>query len=85
VNRLAERAELPVADSWRIDQNRWSAGRHGVEGVMTDLATGERRPTRELLEELGASPVDRAARQREIAAETGLRGLVKWMADRFVG
>jgi carboxylate-amine ligase len=89
VTRLAERHDagerLPVAESWRIDQNRWSAGRHGVEGVMTDLVTGERRPTRELLADLGAPVVDRAARQREIAAERGLQGLVAWMADRFDG
>jgi carboxylate-amine ligase len=84
VLRLAERPE-PVHESWRIDQNRWSACRHGVEGVMTDLVTGERRPTRELLEELGASPLDHAARQREVAAERGLRGLVAWMAERFAG
>jgi glutamate---cysteine ligase / carboxylate-amine ligase len=91
VDRLADRHDagerLPVAESWRIDQNRWSACRHGVQGEMTDLVTGERRPTRELLEDLGAPmpPPDRAARQREIAAERGLRGLVAWMADRFAG
>ena len=86
VNRLAATAEpLPVAESWRIDQNRWSACRHGIAGEMTDLVTGERRPTRELLDELGASPVDRPARHRELAAEHGLRGLVAWMADRFAG
>jgi carboxylate-amine ligase len=84
VTRLAERPE-PVHESWRIDQNRWSASRHGVTGEMTDLASGERRPTRAMLEELGAAPVDRAARLREVAAERGLHGLVRWMADRFVG
>ena len=84
VNRLGEQPEQ-VHESWRIDQNRWSAGRHGVEGEMTDLVSGERRPTRELLGELGAQPTDRAARQREVAAERGLHGLVKWMTDRFVG
>jgi carboxylate-amine ligase len=81
VNRLAERPE-PVHESWRIDQNRWSACRHGLEGEMTDLATGERRATRELLATPAASP---AARQREVAAERGLKGLVAWMADRFAG
>jgi glutamate---cysteine ligase / carboxylate-amine ligase len=86
VKRLAETDEpLPVAESWRIDQNRWSACRHGIEGTMTDLASGERRTTRELLEELGATPTDRAARQRQVAGERGLRGLVAWMADRFAG
>jgi carboxylate-amine ligase len=44
--------ELPVAASWRIEENRWSACRHGVEGTMADLDTGEARPTRARLEEL---------------------------------
>jgi carboxylate-amine ligase len=84
VQRLAD-DPAPVAESWRIDQNRWSACRHGVEGAMTDLVTGERRPTRELLEELGAHPQDRAARRREVAAERGLHGLVAWLCDGFLG
>jgi carboxylate-amine ligase len=81
VTCLAEHPE-PVHESWRIDQNRWSACRHGLEGEMTDLTTGERRPTRELLDAPATSPV---ARQREVAAERGLKGLVAWMADRFAG
>ena len=56
VTRLAARHDagetLPVAESWRIDQNRWSACRHGVDGAITDLRTGERRPTRDRLEAL---------------------------------
>jgi carboxylate-amine ligase len=43
---------LPVAPSWRIEENRWSACRNGVEGSMADLKSGIRRPTRELLREL---------------------------------
>ena len=85
---------LPVAESWRIDHNRWSACRHGVEGTMTDVATGERRPTRErlaaLFEELGGCDAARdlldaggAARQRAVAAERGLRGVIAWLADGF--
>jgi carboxylate-amine ligase len=35
-----------------IEQNRWSACRDGVEGSMVELETGERRPTRALLEAL---------------------------------
>jgi carboxylate-amine ligase len=82
---------LPVAESWRIDHNRWSACRHGLDGEMTDLRTGERRSTRErvaaLLDGLGVRmpPGDGAARQREIAGERGLRGLVAWLADGFTG
>ena len=82
---------LLTADSWRIDQNRWSACRHGLDGEMIDLVTGARRPTRDrlaaLVDRLGvAMPAgDAAARQREVAAEGGLHGLVAWLADRFVG
>ena len=99
VARLAERHDAgetpPVIDSWRIDHNRWSACRHGVDGAMTDLVTGDRRPTRErlaaLLDELGGCGAARelleaggaAARQRAVASERGLRGLVAWLADGF--
>jgi glutamate---cysteine ligase / carboxylate-amine ligase len=37
---------------WRIEENRWSACRHGVEGTLADLQTGKRRPTRAHLHEL---------------------------------
>jgi carboxylate-amine ligase len=38
--------------TWRIEENRWSACRHGVEGTLADLDTGERRLTRERLHAL---------------------------------
>jgi carboxylate-amine ligase len=64
---------LPVAPTWRIEENRWSAARHGVEGEMADLMSGERGPTRERLQrlldeiepfatELGSAPVFEGAR-----------------------
>ena len=37
------------APSWRIDENRWSACRHGVAGVMADLESGDAQPTRAIL------------------------------------
>lgn len=40
---------LPVAATWRIEQNRWSALRHGLDGTLADLQTGEPMPTRERL------------------------------------
>jgi carboxylate-amine ligase len=56
VAHLAERWEAgeteEPAQSWRIEENRWSACRWGVEGTLADLDTGERRPTRERLHEL---------------------------------
>jgi glutamate---cysteine ligase / carboxylate-amine ligase len=39
----------PAVATWRIEENRWSACRDGVEGTLADLQTGERRPTRERL------------------------------------
>jgi len=53
---------LPVADTWRIEQNRWSALRHGVAGTMTDLETGEVRPTADRLAALLANLAPTAAR-----------------------
>ena len=61
VATLAERFDagepLPVHPTWRIEENRWSAGRHGLEGTLADLDSGEARPVRErlcgLLAELG--------------------------------
>ena len=63
VHHLAARHDAgelpPVAETWRIEENRWSACRHGLDGRLADLATGETRPTRERLEcllgELAAS------------------------------
>lgn len=43
---------LPVAPSWRIAENRWSACRHGVEGRWADPHRGRSRPMREHLLEL---------------------------------
>jgi len=97
VAHLAERHDagqrLPVAPTWRIEENRWSAARHGTDGTLADLDTGERRPTRErlhaLLEAIGAETAEPLvqrggyARQREVAAERGLPGLAQWLADGF--
>jgi len=63
VGTLADRHDageaLPVAESWRIAENRWSAMRWGVEGTLADLQSGRRRPTRErlaaLIDELSAA------------------------------
>jgi len=53
---LAERFDagepLAAAPTWRIEENRWSAARWGVEGTMADLESGERTPTRERLHAL---------------------------------
>jgi glutamate---cysteine ligase / carboxylate-amine ligase len=44
--------DLPVHPSWRIEENRWSACRDGLEGHMADLHTGGLDRTRVRLEEL---------------------------------
>ena len=98
VCHLAERATggEPVP-TWRIEENRWSATRHGVEGEMADLHTGERRPTRDLLHALldeiephAAGGLDgaRALTERNGAIrvrEQGLERAALWLADSFLG
>ncbi len=97
IARLAARhdagEQLPAAPTWRIEENRWSAARHGTDGTMADLVTGARTSTKErlgaLVEEIGvreALPlVERpgSARQRSLAAERGLPGLARWLADAY--
>lgn len=51
-SRHDEGLPLPCHATWRIEENRWSACRHGLTGTMADLDTGEPRPTRERLDEL---------------------------------
>jgi glutamate---cysteine ligase / carboxylate-amine ligase len=42
--------DLPAPDpTWRIEENRWSACRHGVEAVFADLRSGRRTAVRDLL------------------------------------
>jgi carboxylate-amine ligase len=53
---LAERHDEGIAEDpvsgWRIEENRWAACRHGVEGSFADLRSGERRPARDCLHSL---------------------------------
>jgi carboxylate-amine ligase len=81
---LADRADagdLPApAPTWRIEENRWAAARHGLDGTLADLVTGARTPVRErlaaLLEDLapvaarlgGAAELEAA---RELVSENG--------------
>jgi carboxylate-amine ligase len=101
IHRLAARFDagepLPVADAWRIEENRWAAMRDGVTGTLADLETGERVNTRELLlSRLQALPTasglehtralvaeNGALRTRAVAADAGVRGVAAWLADRF--
>jgi carboxylate-amine ligase len=68
---------LPVAATWRIEENRWSALRHGLDGTLADLVTGEPGPTRERLESL-LERLRPAAREVGCEAELATaRGLVE--------
>lgn len=42
----------PTIPTWRIEENRWSACRHGLNGTLADLETGVRTATRERLSRL---------------------------------
>jgi glutamate---cysteine ligase / carboxylate-amine ligase len=95
---------LPTAPRWRIEENRFAALRHGLDGELADLEHGTRAPARERLralldelapvaERLGAGALlpqaralaerNGAIRQREVAAERDVRGLVAWQAERY--
>ena len=41
--------EFAVADTWRLEENRWSAARSGMDAELADLQTGARAPARERL------------------------------------
>ena len=84
---------LPVADSWRIDENRWAAMRDGVAGTLADLATGERINTRELLSARleSLAPAQGLEHTRALieangairTREVGVDGAAAYLADRF--
>lgn len=61
VQRYEEDVPPPPIPSWRIAENRFSALRHGVEGSLADLRSGDRQPTRARLLEL-VDEVEPAAR-----------------------
>jgi carboxylate-amine ligase len=70
--------DLPApAPTWRIEENRWSACRDGVEGELADLETGERRPTRERLGALLDALAGEAARLGCAAELAAARELVE--------
>jgi carboxylate-amine ligase len=70
---------LATADTWRLEENRWSAARDGMEAELADLQTGERVPARDCLDALiteltpprSGSAARRAARRRRLAGANG--------------
>ena len=71
---------LASAPVWRIEENRWSTCRDGVEGTMADLGTGAPRSTRTCLNQLldalepvahGLGAGEDLGRARELVARNG--------------
>jgi carboxylate-amine ligase len=62
VAHLAARPAGDPVPTWRIEENRWAACRHGLDGHLADLRSGERRPARERLRALLAELEDAAGR-----------------------
>lgn len=69
--------ELPApAPTWRIEQNRWSACRDGLDGTLADLGSGQRIPARERISGL-VEAVMPIAKEIGCAAEiTALRSRI---------
>lgn len=81
VARLAERhdaRDLPApVDGWRIEENRWSACRHGTRGTMADLRTGRPEATADRLHKLLDELEPTAARLGCAYELGGARGLIE--------
>ena len=60
VARLIENPRDGVP-TWRIEENRWVAARHGLDGVFADLVTGDPVPVRDRLHTL-LDEIERSAR-----------------------
>jgi len=71
---FARGAALPDVPFEMLDENKWLAARHGLEGELVDLPGLERAPTKQLARRL----LDRA---REHAADLGSAGELEGVAD----
>ncbi|MGK2939944.1 MAG: carboxylate-amine ligase [Solirubrobacteraceae bacterium] len=60
--RLETEGSLPVAPTWRIEQNRWAACRDGLGATFADVYTGERTPVADRLRGLVADVTPAAER-----------------------
>jgi carboxylate-amine ligase len=64
-------SETPKTDpvpTWRIAENRWQALRHGLDGTLADLRSGEPLPTRQRLHAL-LDTIEPQARELDCADE----------------
>ena len=64
---------------WEIlDENRWLAARHGLDGELLDHTTGERKGVRELAESL----LERLApHAQDLGCEPQLQGIYELLRD----
>lgn len=83
---------LAAAPRWRIEENRWSAARDGLEAELADVDTGEREPVRERIGRLIASPpaplaalleCNGAERQRRVGEAGGAEPVAEELVRRF--
>ncbi len=64
------------APNWRIDENRWSACRHGVAGTMADVDSGDAEPTRAIL---GRRLLELRPHAEALGCAGGLRRAQRWL------
>ncbi|MDO8185982.1 YbdK family carboxylate-amine ligase [Conexibacter sp. JD483] len=81
VATLADRFDagqpLPVAPTWRIEENRWAALRDGLDATFADLATGAPAPARERIAALIDAVAPAAARLGSAAQLEQARALLR--------
>jgi carboxylate-amine ligase len=65
------------APTWRVQENRWQALRHGLDGTLADLETGAPTPTRERLEALLDTLAPTAAAQGSARQLDAARALIE--------
>ena len=70
---------LPVAETWRIEENRWSACRYGTGGRLADLRTGATQPT---ADRLGALLDDLEPSAQAVGCSTELGDARALLADQ---
>lgn len=99
VRHLARRHDegrsLGAPATWRISENRWSALRHGLDGTMADLITGETRPTRAVAHQLldrvevdADGDLDGVRRLLDLSTAgqmraVGIQRTARWLVERF--
>ncbi len=68
---------LPVAPTWRIEENRWAALRDGLDATFANLASGEPVPARDRLAALLVEVAPAAERLGSTAQLDHARALLR--------